>query len=427
MTRKPFEFPGVFREKDMPKLKVPDGPRTQTDFFENMKGRSLVLTVSRSGRRTWSVMFYQDGKPRRKKLGYYGQEGHSDDAPVLDCREAYEAARAFDVAEYVKAEEAEAAKEREAIEAVSFHSVAERWFKRKVEGKMRTAAQVRRMLEVYIYPVWRDTPFLEIRRKQITELIDSIEDKGHARQADRVLGVIRAITHYYALTDEDYADPIIRGMQRGKKVERSRWLNDAEIVKLWNAAEGTLGGILKIALLTGQRRSKVATMRWEDVRDGIWYIAADDTLADREKGTGGALKLPQLALDVINAQPHLQGSPYVFSAVRGRKSMVWNCWAREKARLDTKLGIAHWTPHDLRRTSRTLMQKIGVADRVAEAVLGHAIEGVERVYARHEYDTEKADALEAIARYITGLLHPEPEKVDQSLPDRRKPKTRKAA
>jgi hypothetical protein len=46
-------------------------------------------------------------------------------------------------------------------------------------------------------------------------------------------------------------------------------------------------------------------MRWDDVVDGVWTIRAEE----REKGTRGALKLPQAALDIIAAQPHIAGNP----------------------------------------------------------------------------------------------------------------------
>ena len=49
-----------------------------------------------------------------------------------------------------------------------------------------------------------------------------------------------------------------------------------------------IGNFIKFALLTGQRKDKYLTMRWDDVRDGVWYIRTDA----REKGNGEALRLP---------------------------------------------------------------------------------------------------------------------------------------
>ena len=52
-----------------------------------------------------------------------------------------------------------------------------------------------------------------------------------------------------------------------------------------------------------------------------------------------------------------------------------------------------WTPHDLRRTARTQMSRLGVRREYAEAVLNHAKEGMVKVYDQYEYDREKKEAL----------------------------------
>jgi integrase len=62
--------------------------------------------------------------------------------------------------------------------------------------------------------------------------------------------------------------------------------------------------------------------------------------------------------------------------------------------------------HDLRRTSRTLLSRAGVAPDTAERCLGHAIVGVRATYDRHEYQSEKAAAFEALAALIERIVRP---------------------
>ena len=160
--------------------------------------------------------------------------------------------------------------------------------------------------------------------------------------------------------------------------------------------------IRKILLLTAQRREKVTTMRFEDVKDGVWRIR----YADREKGTAGSLKLPQTALDIIAAQPRIDGNPFVFA---GRGGVAFNAFSDRKAELVAKLpGLPGWTLHDLRRTAKSLMAKAGVLPHVSERVLGHAISGVEGVYDQHTYDDEKADALGRLESAILRIVDPSP-------------------
>ena len=122
------------------------------------------------------------------------------------------------------------------------------------------------------------------------------------------------------------------------------------------------------ALLTAQRREKVVTMRWEDLGlDGEWRIPT----AEREKGTAGSLVLPEIALEIVKAQPRFASNPYVLA---GRGSSYIQGQSKRKAQFDAKLpAMPNWTVHDLRRTARSLMSRAGIRPDIAERVLGHAI------------------------------------------------------
>ncbi len=137
-------------------------------------------------------------------------------------------------------------------------------------------------------------------------------------------------------------------------------------------------------------------MKWTDLADGVWTIATEP----REKGNAGVLRLPQIAWDLITAQPRLAGNPYVFPAAVGNGSI--NSFSQRKHELEAKLStnVPTWTLHDLRRTARSLMSRAGVRPDIAERVLGHAIPGVEGVYDRHRYEHEKTGALQTLAELL---------------------------
>ena len=139
-------------------------------------------------------------------------------------------------------------------------------------------------------------------------------------------------------------------------------------------------------------------MRWEDLEDGIWTIPVEEP---REKVNAGALELPKLALDIIDAQPNVEGNPYVFA---GRGKKAFNSFSDGKEDLHAAAPIAPWVIHDLRRTARSLMARAGVRPDIAERTLGHVIAGVEGVYDRHGYIDEKAEALAALAALVERIL-----------------------
>ena len=289
--------------------------------------------------------------------------------------------------------------------------VANSWLKRHVEAKkLLSAPEIERCLEVYVLPEWRSRAFVSIRRGDITELLDQIEDSRGARQADVVLSILRGISNWYATRHDDYSSPFTKGMKRQSQTRRDRMLSDDELRAVWAQAgkAGIFGAIIRMALLTAQRREKIASMRWADLTGNVWTIPANA----REKGAGGSLKLPPAAMSVISERPRMASNAFVFS---GRGDNAFNGFSKSKAAFDaalprlkgadgTEAEISNWTLHDLRRTARSLMSRAGVRPDIAERVLGHVISGVEGVYDRHRYDEEKAGALASLAALVEKIV-----------------------
>jgi integrase len=283
--------------------------------------------------------------------------------------------------------------------------VVSNWLRRHVDkNNLRTADEIKRVIERYILPYWADRNFVELRRSDVAALLDVIEDKHGARTADVVLATVRSIASWVQSRDDSYTPPFAKGMRRVSKQQhqRLRILDDNELRKIWLAANNTkrIGPLVQLLLLTAQRREKLLTLRWDDIDgDGVWTIRTDE----REKGNPGRLQLPKLALDIVQAQPRFVGNPHVFA---GPGAKPWLVTSKFKRRLDDQSGVSDWRLHDLRRTARSLMSRAGVQSEVGERVLGHAIGGVEGIYNRHSYDAEKADALRKLAALIERIATP---------------------
>jgi len=296
----------------------------------------------------------------------------------------------------------------------SFQTVADEWLKRHVEQRgLLSRYEIRRLLTKHVLPAWSGRDFESIRRGDVTELLNRVEDKSGRRTADSVLSVINRIFKEYALGHEGYASPIVTEMRRYRPKEhaRSRILSDDEIRAVWPALPvgDSYGDIVKLLLLTGQRREKVWGMRWDDISiDGTWSVPN----GTREKGAGGELVLPEMAADIIRNRPRFESNPYVFAGRgAGRFTSIHEPRNKLKAKLAT-LGVAtDWTLHDLRRTARSLMSRAGVRPDIAERVLGHVQQGVLGIYDRHSYREEKAHALKALAGLIENILAPNEDKV----------------
>jgi integrase len=396
----------------------PDATLTQIDFFEKRRrGRAMVLTLTSTGNRIWSLQWYQDGRPKRKKVAYWC---HSDAAfPQWNSTQMRDYVDGLDIK-----------KEIEEKLPDTFESVSKEWMKRHVQARgVLTEKEIQRHLDVYVLPKWRTKKFVDIRRIEVNRLLDDIVDDHGNRMADVVLTTLRSMMNWYVTRDGNYVSPIVKGMKRDtrppEEKERTRVLNNDEIVALWKACAEQHGDILKLLLLTGQRKAKIAEMRWADVDDdGVWSVPSDSS---RRKGTISRVKLPQMALDLIDQQPRIVDNPYVFAS-RGTKNRKghFNGWDKPKKVLDKVLKFGEpWIVHDLRRTHRSLLSALGVQTEVGERVLGHKQKGVVGIYNRYEYDDEKSDALERVAAYIEGITHPRDNVA--SLQKERKRRAKKAA
>jgi integrase len=282
----------------------------------------------------------------------------------------------------------------------SFERVSAKWRELHCEArKLRSMWHIDRYLG-FMRHAWTGRNFTSIGRGDIAKLLDKIESENGPRQATYCLQVFSSLANWYAAREDDYRSPVVKGMRRGAPAKRDRVLNDDELRAVWAAADGQFGAFVKLALLTAQRKEKVASMKWDDLDGNVWTIVTET----REKGNAGELVLPDMALDIINAQPRYESNPYVFA---GRTGGHVNGWSKSKREFDAKLeDVEPWTIHDLRRTARTLMERAGVRPDIAERVLGHVIPGVHGIYNRHEYREEKAHALRALAGMIDNIVNP---------------------
>jgi integrase len=364
-------------------------PRAKRYAFSDPQQCGHYIRVQPSGIKSFTVITHDpSGRQQWITIGRPG---------LLSLAEARERAR--EIIKRIKTGQPA----REA-RAATFAAVVENWRKRHVEkNKLRSAKEMNRLLDRHILPVWRDREFVTIRKSDIAALLDDVEDDHGARQADYCLTIIRMIANWYASRDDDYSPPLFRGQRRQSPhaQRRARILTDQELQAVWAAAEasGTFGALIRLLLLSAQRRDKVLQMKFVEVADdGTWTIPK----APREKDNAGELLLPEMALTIIRAQPQLGDNPFVFA---GRADGPISGISKFKRRLDTTSGVSGWTLHDLRRTARSLMSRAGVRPDIGERVLGHALLGVAGVYDRHGWRDEKADALAKLAALLDAIVH----------------------
>jgi integrase len=370
-------------------LSEPGSDRTL--FWDaDMPGFGLVVTSS--GHRSFVVQYRAGGRSRRMTI-----DG------VLGLFEARKRARAL---------LGEVAKDRDPLqERRSAISLAEDTFKAIAEAylaregkKLRTVAERRVTLERLVYPRIGAQPISTIRRSDVVRLLDRIEDENGPVMADRTLAYIRKVMNWHASRSDEFRSPIVRGMARasGKERARARILTDDELRAIWSAANATagpFGALVKFLLLTGARRGEAAEMTWSEISDSDWTLPAA-----RNKVKVDLIRpLSAAAQSTIAELPRVGRHGFVFTTGGDRPL---GGFSKFKRRFDETCGVADWTLHDLRRTARSLMSRVGVSTDHAERCLGHVIGGVRAVYDRHEFYEEKRYAFDLLAAQIDRIANP---------------------
>jgi len=340
--------------------------------------RGLRLRIGSGGKKSWIVRVRAGEKVINKKLGSY---------PAMRLAAARTAAeRLLDA--IVRDGSTEVAER-------TFGAVCEAWLQKKRADRRRNKSvdlQDRR-LELHVLPKWRDRKIAEIKRGDVRVLIDGIEGDV---LPNRVLTVVRTVFRFALSRDWLEASPA-EGIAKPKdETERDRFLDMTEAKRVWDAAAllgYPYGPFVRALLLTGQRRTEVASMRWDDVDldAATWLLRAADTKGER------AHLVPFAAptVELLKGLPRLGN--YVFTT-DGETHVCG--YAKGKARLDAFIAAGAeppepWTFHDLRRTVSSHMARLGVSTDIRGRVLNHAVQGVtERHYTPYDFQTEKRSALE---------------------------------
>ena len=199
---------------------------------------------------------------------------------------------------------------------------------------------------------------------------------------------------------------------RFKRNHRDRVLSDVEISLLFKTLgdySASLADAIIICLYTGLRSGEVTAIHGRDIerdQDGTLWI----TIPRERMKNNQAHRVPIFgrAIEVFIRRQQLQWEAgretgYLFPAGRNHdRAMKQVTLAREvyAKRLDKGDG---WHLHDLRRTTRTNLQRIGCPFEISETILAHKLPGVAGVYARYRFEDEKKHWLQALADYYDKL------------------------
>lgn len=267
----------------------------------------------------------------------------------------------------------------------------------------RVAAE--RIIADHALPAWSGRQIESITRAEVHELLDDVITKRGNAMARELRKALTSLFNWAADRGHIPASPLA-GMRRPELAytPRERVLSMDELNRVWAAAGEAaypFGDMVRLIMLTGQRRSEIAEMErgWIDADQRAVEIPA----ARYKTKRAHVFPLSAPAWAMVKALPNWNGGDCMFSTTGGKRPV--SGFSKAKLRLDELIAkraakeglppMEPWTVHDIRRSVATHMARMGTPQEHIERVLGHVVQGVAVTYNRYSYLDEKRAALEA--------------------------------
>jgi integrase len=215
----------------------------------------------------------------------------------------------------------------------------------------------------------------------------------------------------------------------GEKVTGKRILGDLELFALWRASGRTpypYGPAYQTLILTALRLNEAAdaSRREFDFSKRVWIIPSERMKGKNSKARPHVVPLTDDMFAIVEKLPRFNSGDYLFSTTFGASP----CWMTDKVkkRIDrrmlrtlralarkrgddpAKVELTHWTNHDIRRTVRSGLSRLKIAEEVREAVLAHVRPGIKGTYDLYDYLDEKREALELWAARVRSIVETTP-------------------
>ena len=365
------------------KLQAPEHGQ-KSYFDDSLPG--FGVRISQGGSKSFVVMYGE--KRRLKTLGRY---------PALSLADARKEARRFQV-EFDKVPEAEFAHQQ-----ISFNDAKELFLDAcRQKNKERTVYDYDRLLS-------RNFSFGkrlvgEIVRAEIQKSLHDLRDRPSEQHHAFV--AVKVFLNWAVREEIITSNPLGNMRAPRRMVPRERYLADTELKSVYSQATvhpWPFGPIMKLLILTGQRRGEIAALQWSWIDEESQIITLPSELT--KNGRTHVFPYGKSAAETFEAIPRM--GEYVFPG-RVKTARHFNGWGSCKAKFDTSIETTDpYTLHDLRRTFSSNMARLGTPIQVTEKILNHTsgtLGGVAGIYNRHTYIDEMRQAMETYDTYLANLI-----------------------
>jgi integrase len=241
----------------------------------------------------------------------------------------------------------------------------------------------------------------EIDRRTIALRLAEIESESGPFARNKLRSSLSAFFGWAIREGLIEVNPVIGTGRADQGHGRDRVLSQTELATIWRTLEeDQFSAIVRLLILTGQRREEIGGLRWNEIDFNRGLIVLPPARSKNKRLH--ELPLSKQARAILERQ--FRRRDLVFGVgVRG-----FTNWSRSKVTLDRRLnGIGEWRLHDLRRTAATMMaDQLGILPHIIEAILNHVSghrAGVAGIYNRARYQDEMRSALQKWAAHVEAI------------------------
>ena len=277
-------------------------PAGRFEVFDS-KLSGFGVRVFPSGIKSFILFYRHQGRLRRLTLGRY---------PIITLAEARRLA--LDALGRVTHGSDPHQEKQDARRKSTFEDAVGRFVAEHCQrhNRAETAHETARILRTRFVGKWRTRDLQEIARADIARVLDNIIGEGKGSTANHALAAIRKFFNWCVERGLVETSPCTGIKSPAPNRSRDRVLSDVELAAVWHASsrvEFPFGTIVKLLILTGQRRGEVTEMRWNelDFENATWSIPAERTKSFRAQ----VVPLGPQAISLLQLAPRFE-SDFVF-------------------------------------------------------------------------------------------------------------------
>jgi integrase len=245
----------------------------------------------------------------------------------------------------------------------------------------------------------------KIDRRMVASQLGRITEENGPASAGRARAMLCAFFAWAMGESLVEANPVAGTNRPYAGKGRERVLSEPELVEVWRAAgDDAYGTVVRLLILTGQRRSEIGGLKWSEIDFAARVIRLPKERVKNGRAHDVPLSDPAIAL--------LRAVPQIRDLVFGAGANGLASFATSKVDLDQRVAatgiiMPPWVIHDLRRSVATRMAEMGIQPHIVEAVLNHVSghkAGVAGIYNRAAYEREKRQALDLWGAHVMALV-----------------------